>query len=394
VAAWVTATLPGITSAAEGPDSASEERADGDGEQAPPEEENSGGFWSRFKDPEDGKLDLTAGGNQGAGFLPLAIPFNDPAVGFGLSLALAYFHPTKGEPDASSKSTAAPPTASFGAFAGTTNGSWFVAAGHHHVWKRDKIRYLGAVGGGPINLTFFGFGDEDTSEGDGRDFTMEVIGTVQQVKFRVGDSRVLLGLKYAFARTETTFDTESAGPLSGETDLAGLGGLFEYDSRDTVFTPGKGLRASLDVSWYSKALGGDFDFASAKTGVRYYWPVAEHWTLGFRADLDAVGDDAPFYALPFVKLRGVPVFRYLGNYVATFEIEPSYRIDARWSVLAFAGAGRAATEIENLSDADRVYGYGAGFRYLIARKLGLGAGLDIAQGPEDTVGYLTIGSAW
>ena len=34
------------------------------------------------------------------------------------------------------------------------------------------------------------------------------------------------------------------------------------------------------------------------------------------------------------------------------------------------------------------------FRYLIARKLGLGAGIDIARGPEDTVGYLTIGSNW
>lgn len=33
-------------------------------------------------------------------------------------------------------------------------------------------------------------------------------------------------------------------------------------------------------------------------------------------------------------------------------------------------------------------------RYLIARKLGLYAGLDVARGPEDTVVYLQIGSAW
>jgi hypothetical protein len=37
---------------------------------------------------------------------------------------------------------------------------------------------------------------------------------------------------------------------------------------------------------------------------------------------------------------------------------------------------------------------GGGMRYLIARRLGLQAGFDVARGPEDTVFYLTVGSAW
>ena len=51
-----------------------------------------------------------------------------------------------------------------------------------------------------------------------------------------------------------------------------------------------------------------------------------------------------------------------------------------------------ASELEK--DAEQAYNSGAGFRYLIARKLGLGVGIDIAVGPEDTVPYLIIGSAW
>jgi hypothetical protein len=35
-----------------------------------------------------------------------------------------------------------------------------------------------------------------------------------------------------------------------------------------------------------------------------------------------------------------------------------------------------------------------GFRYLMARRYGLRAGLDIARGPEDTVIYLAVGSNW
>jgi len=393
-AATLLATPPGITLAADDPTLTSEEQPGDDSEKATQEEEEKQGFWNRFKDPEDGKLDLTAGGEQGEGIFPIVIPFNEPAVGFGLVLAVGYFHPTKSKAPASPDDSAAPPTVTFGAGAGTTNGTWFAAAGHHHVWKDDTIRYLGAVGGGSINLTFFGFGDSGTSESDGIDFNIEVLGLVQQAKFRIAKLPVFVGGRYTFATTDTTFDDDAEGVLTGDSDVAGVSALVEYDTRDTVFTPNKGLRASLDLSWFSEALGGDSDYGSVKTAFRYYLPVGEPWVLGFRADLDAVGDDAPFYALPFVKLRGVPVFRYLGNYVVTFEVEPRYKIDERWSVVGFLGVGRAAKEAGNLRDADKVYSYGTGFRYLIARKLGLGMGIDIARGPEDTVTYLTVGSAW
>ena len=32
--------------------------------------------------------------------------------------------------------------------------------------------------------------------------------------------------------------------------------------------------------------------------------------------------------------------------------------------------------------------------YLLARKQGLGVGIDVAQGPEETAIYFTVGSAW
>ena len=46
------------------------------------------------------------------------------------------------------------------------------------------------------------------------------------------------------------------------------------------------------------------------------------------------------------------------------------------------------------SDNDLQHTVGGGVRYLIARRLGLQAGIDVAKGPEDTVFYLTVGSAW
>lgn len=403
LATLVLETAPcGVAFGAATPDSARDDPPEADAGSATSEaeaeeqkNEKKGGVWSRFKDPEDGMLDIMAGDEEQAGIFPLVVPFNDPTVGVGLVMGVAFFHPPKGEaPPASRPGAVAPPTATFGAGAVTSNGTWFAAAGHHHVWKQDRIRYLGAVGGGSINMTFYGFDDDDGGgEDDGQDFNIVVAGLIQEVKFRIGESPMFAGVRYVFAATDTTFEA-GVGPDEGRTTVAGISGLFEYDTRDTVFTPTRGFVASLELSWFAEALGGDFDYGAAKTRFRYYWPLFERWVLGFRADYDYVGTGAPFYMLSFVRLRGVPILRYLGNNVATVEIEPRYRIGNRWNVLAFTGTGRAARTFTGLQDAEKVHNFGAGFRYLIAKKLGLGAGIDVARGPEETVPYVVLGGAW
>jgi len=62
--------------------------------------------------------------------------------------------------------------------------------------------------------------------------------------------------------------------------------------------------------------------------------------------------------------------------------------------LGFLGGGRAADSISSLSSAPTHTAYGVGFRYLMAKRLGLRAGIDIARGPEGTYVYLVTGSAW
>jgi len=63
-------------------------------------------------------------------------------------------------------------------------------------------------------------------------------------------------------------------------------------------------------------------------------------------------------------------------------------------VVGFAGAGKAYGRRQPWGEADTVVAGGAGFRYLIARKLHMYAGLDVARGPEDTAFYIQVGSAW
>ncbi|MCZ6745902.1 MAG: hypothetical protein O7C74_01655, partial [Acidobacteria bacterium] len=148
-------------------------------------------------------------------------------------------------------------------------------------------------------------------------------------------------------------------------------------------------------SRFADVLGGDFNYTADGITAYYYRPVFDkRLILAFRLDYQHAGDDAPFYALPWVKLRGIPAFRYLGNYALTTEFEPRWKIDDRWSVLAFAGAGRAAQEYNELDDAEKANSYGAGFRYLLSRKLGLTGGLDLARGADENTLLIIFGSAW
>jgi hypothetical protein len=344
----------------------------------------------------DGRLDLTAGGEEGSGttgFVPLAIPGNDTTLGPSLLAAMVYFH---GGDESNPAPPGTPPTMTFGGVGVTENESWGIAGGHYAVRNGGRFRYLGLVGAASVNLGYYGLGSPNGSRDDPLDFNLEGSLLVQQAAFQLGDSNFFAGGRFTFLAADTTFEVspEEAIPL-GTTDDAALTAFIDFDTRDNTFTPSRGTSVSVAVSYASDALGGDFDYGKLDVNGLQYWQLFdERLTLGLRAEYHYAADGAPFYALPWVSLRGVPILRYLGNHSFTMEIEPRYKIDDRWSVLAFAGAGGAATDFEDLLEAERAYNYGAGFRYLLARKLGLAAGFDIARGPEDTTLYLTFGNAW
>ena len=68
------------------------------------------------------------------------------------------------------------------------------------------------------------------------------------------------------------------------------------------------------------------------------------------------------------------------------------RVWKRWSVVGFFGLGWT---FESSSNDNGPYpAGGGGIRYLLARKLGMQVGVDVARGTEDTAFYIQVGSAW
>ena len=108
----------------------------------------------------------------------------------------------------------------------------------------------------------------------------------------------------------------------------------------------------------------------------------------------AARGDVPFYQVPFIDMRGVPVGRYQDENTALAEVEGRWYFTPRWIGVAFMGAGRAWGTHESFSETNSVVSKGVGFRYLVARRLGLAVGIDVAKGPEKTAYYLQFGNAW
>lgn len=359
-------------------------------------------FFNQFIDPKDRKLDASKYLAGRTGFLPIPIIISDPAVGYGGGLVVAFFHESKDEPQeeiGEDDMLTLPPSVSFLVGAATENGSWFGAGGHVGSWKKDSIRYTGAAGYADFNLKFYGIDpDQPPSDDNGVKFNIEGFLLLQELKFRIKESNLFLGGRYTYFNSTTNsdiFDTIPGIPNNGLEDATGgLGLIINYDSRDNMISPSDGHLAKLHAIFYNEAFGGDYDYTKIKACSYSYWPILDNVVLGVRLEGDFIDGDAPFYDVPFISMRGIPALRYQGESVIVTELDARWDITYRWSLVGFGGSGWTAESIGDFGDESAKFAGGGGFRYLIARRLGLRVGLDVAVGPEDTVLYMGIGSAW
>jgi hypothetical protein len=115
-------------------------------------------------------------------------------------------------------------------------------------------------------------------------------------------------------------------------------------------------------------------------------------------DLPAHGfliGEAPFYAYPFIQMRGVPAMKYQSDNTIVVETEWKLNVYRRWYLDAFVGNGKAFTSFQNFGPATWVYSYGVGFRYLLAKKYGLESGIDFAFSNDGDFAFSIIfGTAW
>lgn len=339
---------------------------------------------------EDGHLDVSEFVDQAYGFIPLLVPITEPAVGAGAAGALAFIDKSNQKVG----NVQRPNISVLGGFA-TENGTQGVIAGDMRYWLDGRLQTM--VGGldATVNLDYYGADEQSALDDNPISYGLDLTGALAQASYRIGRYG-WLGLGYLVVDTDAGLNSQTALPITGDTSTT-LGGLMisaTWDTRDNLFTPRGGSYLMLTNVAFDESLGSDHDFNRASLVGMQYLTLAPDWYMGWREMLVSGSGDTPFYAKPFVYMRGVPAMRYQGDNIAQIETELTWQFHPRYSALAFVGAGAAYREVGEFSRSSDVVAGGAGMRYEIARKYGLHMGMDVAWSPDGGAVYIQFGSAW
>ena len=339
---------------------------------------------------------------NGSNFLVLPIIITEPAIGEGLGAAVVYFHrqPESDQPRVTTANKLAetgrdrkPPPTATGVFAAyTSNDTKAIGLGHSRTFGDDTWRFTAAVADADVNSTYY-LGDLP--------FKFNIQGALLYGKLqrRIAGSDWFAGLSASVLDADADFRNDpdelaNRGLLDfGFTD-AGIAASLVYDQRDDTMMPSEGQLYDLTVWGYDEAIGGDFDYWTARFKANYFRTFAKKFVLGLRFEVATADGDVPFYAAPYVPLRGIPALRYQGELAGVVETELRYQFAKRWAVLGFVGSGFVDTGRDIVDSDDDIYGWGIGFRWLAAQEQNVWIGLDIARGPEEDNFYIQMVHPW
>ena len=350
-----------------------------------------------FKDPEDGRLDVSDWLLTQKGVLPTPIIVTEPALGYGGGLAALFFSQSLAE-GATESGKFVPPTITGAAAFYTAGGSYGGGVALFHPFRKDQFRYLGVLGGASLDLDFYGFDPEGPLAENPIAYTIDPLFTYHRFQGRLGKSDLFVGAQYIYLHTKSTFDVELPVEIPErdlKVDVGGLGAGLELDTRDNLLDATRGMDITASGTWFGAAFGGDESFSRYDVQGLFYGRLSSRWGYGLRVHSRFATGDVPFFAKPFLQMRGLPALQYTNDVTLLGEAEARYSLDARWMLLGFGGAGRVGETFGDLDDAPSIAAGGVGFRYLLARKLGLGSGLDFAFGEGGEFAfYIQMGAAW
>ncbi len=347
-----------------------------------------------MRDTLDGKLDLSSFLIDAHGFVPVPVIITEPALGgFGGLLAPIFITPKKVE--GHGENIAPDITAVFGMY--TVNGSYGAGAMRRGSFPKIGIKYRIGLMYANLNLNYYRtlpVVGEKTFE-----FNFNSLPVLLSVSRKILLKDVYLGLQYTFARTKVKpLFKENLPPsiTSKELDsaISTISIFTEWDRRDNIFTPDDGFIIRIDYGINDNWTGSDYSFQKLNIPLNIFFPINSKWISGFRAELSQAYNSPPFYLLPSINMRGIPAARYQGNATLVLETEQRFDLNLRWSVIGFAGYGKAILENQSFKEGTDVYSIGTGFRYLVARAFKLRAGIDIAFGPDSFGWYIVFGHNW
>ncbi|MCX7550064.1 BamA/TamA family outer membrane protein [Xanthomarina sp. F2636L] len=350
---------------------------------------------SVFRDSLDNKLDFSNFLMNPKGFIPIIQPITEPALGnIGGVISPVFISPNKHPIEGQ----ATPPdiTTAFGGY--TANNTWMVGALRMATISKYNLKYQVMMAYSSVNMDFYRtlptIGEKTYT------FNFKALPIFVSLLKEINTSGFFIGVEYLFLKNEVTpeFKFENLPEFidnkSLKSTLSSPGLVLEFDNRDNIFTPDNGFLINTTYHFNADWTGSDYDFGNLEISALYYHQFTPKLVSGLRLGSEMQFNNAPFYTEPYINLRGVPKMRYQGKSTFLIETEQRFDFSTRWSLMGFGGLAKAVLENVSFNDAELVYNYGTGFRYLIARKFKIRMGIDVAWSNNDFGYYIIFGCAW
>ncbi|MFD2942546.1 BamA/TamA family outer membrane protein [Flavobacterium notoginsengisoli] len=351
------------------------------------------------KDSLDGAFDLSDYIIYAHGFIVVPTVITEPALG-GIGGAVVPVFLKKHAPvvDENGKKRFINPDITGGIGMYTGNKSWMVGAFRSGTLIKPKILYRVMAGYGDMNLSFYANNRPNLPD---QEFKLNFKSTIFYTQWlkQFNNPKWSAGPQYLFLNSKINLpDVDLPPPFVQPKDIKStisqLGAAIQFDGRDNIFTPDKGIRLQSDFFWSDNILGSDYDAWRVNLSAIGFYPLTKKLIGGLRIEGEQAFGNPPFYLLPGINLRGIPAARYQGKTSIVTEAELRWDFYRRWSIMGYGGLASAFNDWDQAFAKPVVYSYGTGFRYLLARKFKLRMGVDVAKGPEDWAYYIVFGSNW
>ena len=249
---------------------------------------------------------------------------------------------------------------------------------------------------------FYGIGNDMPS-------TAEESYTPRIVNFQVGVKKKFLGHLFAGVQydfEQMTMEKVEPGGMLEDGEIPGSrGGLFsgfgvslDWDSRDAVLYPRKGVFFQITADTYGAMTGSDFAFTSLKLDCREYFLVAPDQVLALQAYVRSTAGEVPFHKLAFLGgeslMRGYYKGRFRDKDILAVQAEYRVMVTKRIGVVGFAGLADVFPAFAEFKLKTIKYSLGTGFRYMVNKREGTTLRLDMAWGKRSFGLYFTAQEAF
>lgn len=330
------------------------------------------------------------------------IPFpnisNNQVFGWGGGINVAMLYPLN------KKDTVSPVTTTVIQPMYFQNDSWWVALYSEMYFAQDKWRSVFLGFKSNVNFQFY---TKDYLP-DYPDKIVSYTGNVTTASISLMRKifpKFYFGMQYIYGRSEVSFpDNEIIERLLKkfsytENTESGLGFTLNYDTRNDIYSPDKGMYLIANNYFYRDALGSTVDYDFIMTEFSYYKRLSSKLVWASKLGIQATLGDVPFIdenvqgfgGMRAMDLRGYNKGEYRGEQMYNAQTEFRYNIYNRYSVNGYLGAG---TVFNPGDQKPFLPAAGLGLRYLASTKYKVKVGIDYAWGKDDHGIYFLIGEAF